>query len=307
MPDATRLPHPSSSSAQTVCIEIKPKYGDITKCDTIRPDHIDIKHNHARYRLHQELKKKEGLIHKVNDYNPLDLFSGDRKRIKYAVCALLDQPQNNLVVFINGQPQHRDGNNDDKDDDAISQIMAALSIHRPEQHINCTKTAAHDFLSDILTEILVQEEALLSNISSVQRMCLYDIEGVYTLYCHLMGMQIDSVSAQNDRIQRLLHTLSREEQVGVVREYVMATTAKDCSLMIAIQPVKYTSINDNDNYTGVMLQTQNRCGQVHLGGASSFQYRVTVVDVDRKSVSKIPKHYELDKEIMRHAMMSERS
>ncbi len=46
----------------------------------------------------------QGAITGLSDYDPLDLFSMDPGRMRRAIAALLDSPQNNLRVFRDGRP-----------------------------------------------------------------------------------------------------------------------------------------------------------------------------------------------------------
>ena len=71
-------------------VEIKPKSGVAVT--------IDGRKEVSRYQLHQRLKLTRGERKKLSAYDPLDLFSGDKERIRLAVNALFECPQNNLRI-----------------------------------------------------------------------------------------------------------------------------------------------------------------------------------------------------------------
>ena len=56
-------------------------------------------------RVSQQPIHAQGGISRASEYDPLDLFSKDPDRVRCAVAALLENPQNNLRIFRNGRPQ----------------------------------------------------------------------------------------------------------------------------------------------------------------------------------------------------------
>lgn len=48
------------------------------------------------------MKLKGNKIEKISRYCPIDLFSGIDERMNQAICGLLDNPQNNLKILMNG-------------------------------------------------------------------------------------------------------------------------------------------------------------------------------------------------------------
>jgi inositol-pentakisphosphate 2-kinase len=51
--------------------------------------------------MHRNFKRKS--VSAVAGYCPLDLYSGDKGRILHALKSLLDYPDNNLRVFLDGR------------------------------------------------------------------------------------------------------------------------------------------------------------------------------------------------------------
>ena len=56
----------------------------------------------CRYCTHQRLKLSNGKIKSPSRFCPTDLVSGDETSMNYALDALLDNPQNNLKIFLDG-------------------------------------------------------------------------------------------------------------------------------------------------------------------------------------------------------------
>jgi Inositol-pentakisphosphate 2-kinase len=393
MPDVTLLPlsqnpsPPWQSSSQhpaTVCIEIKPKYGSITKCSTIQPDDIPLKHTTSRYQLHQLLKQDQGTISTVSSYDPLDLFSGKSDRIEKALHGLLNNPQNNLNAFINGRPidlvgnsgeSHGSSNYGDSGEKEETLLIeptlataAALLIPPPPTGTEASSDISNKMQSLVkLLRSILQQEPVLQNISKAQQACHLDIQGISYLH-NLMMIEVrvreerkkeenididlngsplldivdpvvcrqswssgdssirdgdDKKLAEREHRDALddVHRMPWKERINMMRSYVIATTAKDCSIMITMRKV-VTKEGFGDESQSIKnliskLQTEEENGSVVFCTVEekkegkevvlhSFEYRISVVDLDRKSTSKIPKHYELDQEIMEVAKRHKR-
>ncbi|NXS16489.1 IPPK kinase, partial [Mystacornis crossleyi] len=63
----------------------------------------EIKHKVCRYCMHQHLKVANGKWKRPSKYCPLDLFSGNKQRMHFALKSLLQEAQNNLKIFKNGE------------------------------------------------------------------------------------------------------------------------------------------------------------------------------------------------------------
>lgn len=85
----------------------------------------------------------------------------------------------------------------------------------------------------------------------------------------------------------LLHAMSRKEQCAVLRSYMTAVTAKDCSVMIAVRPLRKQAASiSNEAHGAVKVDTQ------------VFEYKVSVADLDCKPLEKIKEHQLLDADIL---------
>lgn len=122
-------------------------------------------------------------------------------------------------------------------------------------------------------------------------------------------------------------SFSPEISLGLLRGYLTASTAKDCSLMIALQTCDAMGVAEGPG-DGVVAARSEFLGGGSAGcegglggykvvacmkGASAgkvvdvgtgvvLRYRISVVDLDPRSVVKIPKHFELDQQIVHSAL-----
>ena len=76
------------------------------------------------------------------------------------------------------------------------------------------------------------------------------------------------------------------EQLRILRQYLLAATAKDCSVMITMQHLPHSPCHADLGY----LVTIPGC-------QLTVKYQIAVVDLDVKSCSKIPGHSLLDHQL----------
>lgn len=162
---------------------------------------------------------------------------------------------------------------------------------------------------------------VMQKLLSIQALDEHDIAGVYPLYQHVLRqLKIPSttdavpspVTAEQQHISALqpcdayiqqLLGLEWSEQMNILQNYLLATTAKDCSLMIALQAVPQAHLQH-------VLKSSD--AQLHDNGApwefmrspaliSPLRFKLTVVDLDRKHHAKIAAHHRLDHEVMFYA------
>lgn len=284
MPDATVMV--GIPQQATVCLEIKPKFGSILRCKTIRDrDHRRLKHNRSRYNLHQNLKIQRGSIQAKSQYEPLDLFSGNPQQVHRSLVALMENPQNNMSIFIGGERKHFE-----EIHGACKDACQMLFNFRPED-----PRKAMDAIALLVSNILKQED-VLDNILEVQKKCRYDIQAVEQILENLLDSEKNS-SPFARTITCMGHGFHFDEDpLDVLADYCESATAKDCSIMITMAKNEYLGMT---NAIQSCKPCEHGCISTKLhGGVSSCRYRVTVVDLDRKSIGKIRAHAELDRDIV---------
>ncbi|XP_048872903.1 inositol-pentakisphosphate 2-kinase-like [Brienomyrus brachyistius] len=100
LPNLTKFPDHHREHRPPLCIEIKPKCGFLPFSRQVTKE---VKWKVCRFCMHQRLKVSSGVWKRLSKYCPLDLFSGNNQRMHLAIRNLLDEPQNNLKIFRDGE------------------------------------------------------------------------------------------------------------------------------------------------------------------------------------------------------------
>ncbi|CAG9580917.1 unnamed protein product [Danaus chrysippus] len=223
------------------CVEIKPKEGFMSK--------KFIKYAKCYFCLKQYIKLNENQISKISNYCPLDLFSGNKIRIKKALKSLIENPQNNFKLFKNGMVIYNEQSNVQVFEHLIAQMPFLENVN--------------NFL-DLIIEILLSE----GNSDIILHKSTYDMISESTLGCveernpytnsllnKLLGVQklsknfdncypepSDSyeyvsfiLNMLNDEHLDLSNTTDRESFLSHIDSSHLAlisAVAKDCSIMI---------------------------------------------------------------------------
>ncbi|XP_047203175.1 inositol-pentakisphosphate 2-kinase [Girardinichthys multiradiatus] len=147
--------HQPTPPAPPLCIEIKPKCGFLPS-----PKHVskDIKTRVCRYCMHQHYKVANGKWKRRSLYCPLDLFSGNRQRMHFAIRHLIEEPQNNLKVFKGGQCIYssKEGSNESPDTNSLLHHLRPYFL-RGNNRINghmTTKAVLNDFIQVLVNALL---------------------------------------------------------------------------------------------------------------------------------------------------------
>lgn len=201
-------------------------------------------------------------ISETSDYNPLDLFSGSKERISMAIKAFFSTPQNNFRIFADG-----------------SLIFGGMgggagSVH-PDERDKCLENLSKvsglelsDFI-ELLSEAIFKS-GVLRKLLATQKLDDHDIEGAIHLYYNIISQPClackNTTDAQLLRKYTLLHSLSMEKSLKIVRDFLISATAKDCSLMISLRPRE--SVTTDSEYGSVFLESVKQ----------SYDYKVFYCD-----------------------------
>ncbi|XWS14544.1 hypothetical protein CRYUN_Cryun35bG0019000 [Craigia yunnanensis] len=285
--DHSIFPNGTLKSGPCITVEIKPKCGFLPISRFIAEKNA-VKRTITRFRMHQALKLHNQEVSEYSKYNPLDLFSGSRDGICKAIEALYATPQNNFRVFLNG-----------------SLVFGGLG-HRTDSSIILVGEAFEDALKNVIhadnglrTSSFIQLVAetvytsgILDQLLEVQKLDTYDIEGAIHAYYNVISQPcMVCGELSKDKLSHhyaSLHSIPLDESLKIVKDYLIAATAKDCSLMISFRPKE-----DGDLPSGSSHKT------VYLGSTNQvFEYKVYFIDLDLKPLKKMEDYYELDKKIV---------
>ncbi|KAG5538482.1 hypothetical protein RHGRI_019156 [Rhododendron griersonianum] len=192
-------------------------------------------------------------ISERSEYNPLDLFSGSKDRMHKAIKALIVTPQNNFCVFLNGSLILGGlGGGADSTSCMIGEAFENV-LNGVIQADGGQQTS--NFLH-LVTEA-ISGSGLLDRLLEVQKLDNIDIEGAihayYNLVCQPCIACRDLGGEKLSARYANLHSMSSDKCLKIVRDYLIAATAKDLSLMIS-----FRSREDRDvesPYNGVFLDS----------------------------------------------------
>ncbi|MQL86117.1 hypothetical protein Taro_018640 [Colocasia esculenta] len=201
------------------------------------------------------------MISRISEYDPLDLFSGSRDRIRKAIMGLFHCPQNNFRVFFNGSlafgvlggmMEKSEISTDEtcKQNEAFENMLKAVILTENGQ---CLMS----FLELVGEAIFTSE--IMAHLLEVQKLDLLDIEGAIHAYYNIISQPclVCKNLSDDELLNRCssLHSLTLEESLEIVKTYLIAATAKDCSLMICFKPRGEIVASDNGS---VYLKSTNQ-------------------------------------------------
>jgi inositol-pentakisphosphate 2-kinase len=287
MSDHSIFPIGNAKEEFCISVEIKPKCGFLPVSSFVAEDNY-VKRSTSRFKMHQTLKLNQRKISQISEYDPLDLFSGSLERVQKALKALLITPQNNFRVFLNGSLIF--GGMDDSTDH--NNFLADQAF---EEALKCVIKAEKGnrisvFLHLVSDAILMS--GLLDRLLEAQKLDIFDIEGAIHAYYDVMGQpcMVCKELGEAKKLSRYtsLHSISLDESLKIVREYLISATAKDLSMMIGFKPSQNRDLGSPFN--SVRLESTNQI----------FSYKVSFIDLDMKPLKKMPFYYELDRKIVNH-------
>jgi len=193
------------TSSKMFSIEIKPKAGYITTSPLVLPNHR-CKYQSTRYALQQELMRL-GVIKKgwqqqqisssfkdggftPSQYSPLNLFSNDINQIHQAVLDLMNNMQNNLRIWYDGNQIFGLGSDVTVEFNECQMILNDLlgGSNDDSKPATINTTTLLDAITQIVSTILHHEHELLSNILSIQQLDVIDGDGAVMIYERLVQL-----------------------------------------------------------------------------------------------------------------------
>uniref|UniRef100_A0A2P2MT19 Inositol-pentakisphosphate 2-kinase n=2 Tax=Rhizophora mucronata TaxID=61149 RepID=A0A2P2MT19_RHIMU len=235
--------------------------------------------------MHQVLKLHQQEISELSEYDPLDLFSGSKERILKAIKDLYTTPQNNFRVFLNGSlilgglgggTEKTTAMTGEGFEDSLLSIIRAVDGLRISSFIQ-------------LVAETVYSSGVLNRLLEVQKRDNLDIEGAIHAYYNIVSQpcavckKLDA--ARLPHIHAYLHSLSMDESLMIVKDYLIAATAKDCSLMICFRP---REDGEFESPHSLYLQATGQ----------NFDYKVNFIDLDMKPLKKMEDYHQLDRKIL---------
>ncbi|CAL9238247.1 unnamed protein product [Arabidopsis halleri] len=270
-------------------VEIKPKCGFLSSSSFIAEENV-IKKSISRFEMYQVLKLRENKISQISEYDPLDLFSGSKDRIHKAIKALYSTPQNSLQVFLNGSlvfGGFRGGicKTTPKLELAFEHILKEFFKTEDD-----SGARANTFI-ELVTETVYASGAL-DQLLDVQKLDKYNIEGAIHAYYDLVDkpckacQELESSKLSNQFGS--MHSIPQDEKVNILKDFLISSTATDCSVMISFRPTE-TGLSRSSSHGNLRLESTKQ----------EFEYKVHFIDLDLRPLKRMEAYYELDKKIMK--------
>ncbi|KAG2302390.1 hypothetical protein Bca52824_031041 [Brassica carinata] len=263
-------------------VEIKPKCGFLPTSRFISEEN-KLKRSVSRFKMHQILKLEQNEISEVSEYDPLDLFSGSKDRVSEAVKALYSIPQNNFRVFLNGSlvlggSGESTGRTSPETAHAFEDALKGFIQSNDGLRTKCFLQLVCD---------TVYDSGVLDKLLEVQKLDKIDIEGAIHCYYNIINQPCPICKeAGLLEEEESLHCLPLDESLKIVKDYLIAATAKDCSLMISFR--LRNAWDSAPSCDAVCLKSTNQ----------TFDYKVHFIDLSMKPLKRMEAYYKLDNKII---------
>ncbi|XP_064071820.1 inositol-pentakisphosphate 2-kinase isoform X1 [Vanessa tameamea] len=271
-----------SYDRENYCLEIKPKEGfmasNLSKCSK------------CYYCLKQVLKLQENEVINISGYCPLDLFSGERKRMRKALLNLIKNPQNNFKLFKDGNIIYNETSN-------VNNFEMLIRNMTPYNSLNIFLDIIIEILlGDGISDIIIKESSEKNDINPNTEKCYNDghqlptncfLNQLLTLQKLSENINLDLVT-KNDDFQYVLNLLKdmRELNINLINMddqkkffetidplylAMISAVAKDCSIMICL------SNETHELYPSITIKDK------------SLSYKMSVTDLEPKSIKSLAK------------------
>lgn len=282
---ASNLAMLSHESKDNYCIEVKAKEG--FHASSLRST------GKCYYCLKQLLKLKENIITDKSQYCPLDLFSGQRNRMKMALSSLVDNPQNNFKIFKDGDMIFHE--NSTKAD--LEAILDAIPAFQKSTNI------FYEFIIEVLlnvkgNNVILQTNKEEYNFKKESRQCFFSntlrtdtvLHKLFTLQYLTEGTNFDydkvCIDDETIHIRDIVNLSCATEpellldKLSPVQLALISATARDCSIMITFTP----KLEDGFPYIQI--------------GNHKVSYKMSVTDLEPKGVASLIKRGKMEKKLL---------
>lgn len=276
------------------CVEIKPKEGFISSSL--------ISYGKCHYCLKQYLKLHENQINNINEYCPLDLFSGDKVRMNFALNNLIKSPQNNLKIFKNGNIIF----NETSTLSNFEKFLEEISCFNRSQDLfvrfiievllnNDAQSVILDEISNINlsngksncnTNTVLIKNCILNRIFKLQK-CAMNYNA--TTYDHKTNNDYYNYVEAILKSVKDINLLNEEEREKFLHNSdplhlaMIAAIARDCSIMIS--------------FTHSQLDDKN-VKNIYVNGKRIY-YKVTVTDLEPKAITTLAKRKVMEEKMIK--------
>ncbi|XP_045539228.1 inositol-pentakisphosphate 2-kinase isoform X1 [Papilio machaon] len=277
-----------TSNADNFCIEIKPKEGFLA--NSLK------RYSKCYYCMKQFLKLSENHIQHISNYCPLDLFSGDTDRMKFALKSLIDNPQNNFKFFKNANVIYKENISNNNFETVLNEVdMFGKSVNLFLDFV------IEILLSDGKSDITVLPTVETNSISKSQH-CrdgnnlknntflykLLDLQRLSENFIYTPNMcdEVDYVKEILKRIETQNLDLLNADHRKIFLTWdplylaLISAIVKDCSIMLSF------TTNINNEYPKVTV------------GGRKMSYKLGVTDLEPKPAKVLHKRCETEKKLL---------
>jgi inositol-pentakisphosphate 2-kinase len=266
--------------------------------------------------MHQHVKLGKGEITRPSQFCPLDLFSPDTERIQRALTNLIDDPQNNMRLYVDSelvwlghmkQTQMRNYRHE------LETILAEKQFSRNQDHLAA--------FMNVLQKCLAESQVL----RQIRRMQLFDkmdVEAANIIFSHLTKSQsieelhkslfdFDLANGGDNWLEQLeeeFSNLPQDVDFFCKNKYSQVFKQEGGLSKEAVDEIVEKCLND-DNLARHALrmfllgQCAKDCSIMicfeRNQDSEDVHFKVGVVDMDPKPVNKIPHYAEMDQMIMK--------
>ncbi|CAG5105396.1 Oidioi.mRNA.OKI2018_I69.chr1.g2095.t1.cds [Oikopleura dioica] len=254
-----------------IAIELKPK------CSFVQPNRRS-----CQFCLMQLEKIRRGKYDSRSAYCPVDLFSSDLNRKRFAFAHLLENPQNNLRFFCDGEliysmetlehvgascakrfPQliEKLCGFPDALDKVIFDLCNVLGASENDEHC-FSSTFKNENFKNSESSLSCYQNGPLRALAALQRTSSHSANEVLESFKRLSPKQVEDLENPSHNWLASAKKQTDLSDVDIVRRHLISKTIKDCSLMIVFIPKKD--------------------GDIH--------FKMEIVDLDLKPTSKLFEH-----------------